>query len=139
MAFVRNWLHCVWGTKSKVAFLTSQNKVEIFSHIRENAKQKGIHIDMINGHQDHVHCIVSLNADQSVTKVMQLIKGESSFWINKNSIVKESFEWAHEYFAVSVSESQIDKVRDYIRNQEEHHQKKSWEEEYKEFLSIYKF
>jgi putative transposase len=139
MAFVRNWLHCVWGTKSKVAFLTSQNKVEIFSHIRENAKQKGIHIDMINGHQDHVHCIVSLNADQSVTKVMQLIKGESSFWINKNSIVKESFEWADEYFAVSVSESQIDKVRDYIRNQEEHHQKKSWEEEYKEFLSIYKF
>jgi putative transposase len=139
MAYVRNWLHCVWGTKNKIPFITAQNKSEIISHIRENAKQKGIYIDFINGHHEHIHCIVSLNADQTLVKVMQLIKGEASFWINKNFMAQGKFEWADEYFAVSVSESQIDKVREYVKNQEEHHRKKTWDEEYNEFMKNYKF
>jgi REP element-mobilizing transposase RayT len=139
MAYVRNWLHCVWGTKNRIPFITLQNKKEIIAHIRENAKDKGIYIDFINGYSEHIHCIISLNADQTLTKVMQLIKGESSFWINKHSIVQGKFEWADEYFAVSISESQIDKVREYIKNQEEHHSTKSWREEYDEFILKYKF
>jgi REP element-mobilizing transposase RayT len=139
MAYVRNWLHCVWGTKNRTSFITYQNKKEIIAHIRDNAKDKGIYIDFINGHSEHIHCIISLGADQALAKVMQLIKGESSFWINKFSMSKDKFEWADEYFAVSVSESQIDKVREYIKNQEEHHRKKTWEEEYKEFIRNYKF
>ena len=75
---------------------------------------------------------------------MQLIKGESSFWINRNDIIVptlggKKFEWQDEYFAVSVSESLIDKVRDYIKNQEKHHQKKSFTDEYKEFIEKYNF
>jgi REP element-mobilizing transposase RayT len=70
---------------------------------------------------------------------MQLIKGESSYWINKNRLTKEKFEWQNEYFAVSVSESMLDKVRDYIKNQEEHHRKKTFQEEYDEFISKYGF
>lgn len=70
---------------------------------------------------------------------MQLIKGESSFWINKNNLVQGKFEWADEYFAVSVGESQINVIREYIRKQEEHHQKKTWEEEYNEFMENYGF
>jgi len=70
---------------------------------------------------------------------MQLIKGESSFWINKNKVTKHYFEWADEYFAVSVSESHINRVREYIKNQEEHHRKKTWEEEYNEFIEKYGF
>ncbi|MBA7518987.1 hypothetical protein ES705_11061 [subsurface metagenome] len=137
MAYVRNWLHCVWGTKKRVPFITSDNKIKIISHIRENAKNKSIYIDFINAHIEHVHCIISLSADQSIAKVMQLIKGESSFWINKNSITKGRFEWADEYYAASISESQIHKVRDYIKNQEEHHRIRTWEEEYSEFLQEY--
>jgi REP element-mobilizing transposase RayT len=68
-----------------------------------------------------------------------LIKGESSFWINKNKLTIEKFEWQDEYFAVSVSESMLDKVRDYIKNQEEHHRKKTFQEEYDEFISKYGF
>jgi REP element-mobilizing transposase RayT len=139
MSYVRNWLHCVWGTKNKLPFITSQNKIEIIAHIRENAKSKGIYIDFINGHREHIHCIISLSADQALTKVMQLIKGESSFWINKHSISQGKFEWADEYFAVSISESQVDSVREYIKNQEENHRKKTWEQEYNEFLQKYKF
>jgi REP element-mobilizing transposase RayT len=139
MAYVRNWLHCVWGTKNRIPFITAQNKKEIIAHIRDNAKAKGIYIDFINGHSEHIHCIISLEADQSLTKVMQLIKGESSFWINKFSMTQGKFGWADEYFAVSISESKLDKVREYIKNQEEHHRKKTWEEEYNEFIRNYKF
>jgi REP element-mobilizing transposase RayT len=70
---------------------------------------------------------------------MQFIKGESSFWINKNDVTKTKFEWSDEYFAVSISETHINKVRDYIKNQEEHHRKKTWKEEYEEFMNKYGF
>jgi len=65
---------------------------------------------------------------------MQLIKGESSFWINKNKLVKTRFEWQDEYFAVSVSESLVTGVRKYIANQEEHHQRKSFDDEFEGFM-----
>ncbi len=139
MSFVKIWLHCVWGTKNRTAFLSQSNKKAIFNHIKENAKNKGIHIDFINGHKEHIHCTISLNADQTLSTVIQLIKGESSFWINKNKLVHGKFEWADEYFAVSVGESQINMVREYIKNQELHHKKKSWEDEYNEFIAKYGF
>ena len=134
MSYVRIWLHCVWGTKNRVPFLNNSNKQIILTHIKENAKSKGIYIDFINGHKEHIHCIVSLDAEQTLAKTMQLIKGESAFWINKNNYAQWNFEWADEYFAVSVSESQIDNVREYIKNQEIHHKRKSWEDEYNEFI-----
>ena len=68
--------------------------------------------------------------DQTKQKTVQLIKGESSFWINKNKLTQAKFEWQDEYFAVSVSESQLNKVREYIKNQEDHHRKKTYLEEY---------
>ena len=124
----------MWGTKNRIPFLNTENKKIILDHIKENAHLKGIYIDFINGHREHIHCIISLNAEQQLSKVIQLIKGESSHWINKNNFAKGKFEWADEYFSVSVSESQINVVREYIKNQEEHHRKKSWEEEYNEFI-----
>ncbi len=139
MSYVRIWLHCVWGTKNRVSFLNDSNKQIILTHIRENAKSKGIYIDFINGHKEHIHCIISLDAEQTLAKTIQLIKGESSFWINKNNYALGNFEWADEYFAVSVSESQIDNVREYIKNQEIHHKRKSWEDEYNEFIEKYGF
>lgn len=139
MSYVRIWIHCVWGTKRRIPFLNSINKESIINHIRENAKSKGIYIDFINGHKEHMHCTISLNADQTLAKTIQLIKGESSFWINKNKLTQGKFEWADEYFAVSVSESQINSVRDYIKNQEVHHSMKSWEDEYNEFDNKYGF
>jgi putative transposase len=65
-----------------------------------------------------------------------LIKGESAFWANKNNLLKTKFEWADEYYAASVSDSSVEKVRKYIYNQEEHHRKVSFEEEYKKIESL---
>lgn len=94
---------------------------------------------MINGYSDHCHCLISLGSDQNIEKIVQLLNGESSHWINKNKLTLGKFSWQDEYFAVSVSESMIESVRNYIKNQEKHHQKKSFGEEYKEFIERYNF
>ena len=86
-----------------------------------------------------MHCLVSLSSEQTIAKVVQLLKGESSYWINKNNLCKENFEWQDEYFAVSVSESGVNRVREYIKNQEAHHTKKTFQEEYDEFMEKYGF
>ncbi|HOE05285.1 MAG TPA: IS200/IS605 family transposase [Bacteroidales bacterium] len=140
MPFVKVYIHFVWSTKNRYPFLYSKElRARVWKHIRENAKEKGIFIDFINGYSDHCHCLVSFGVDQSIQKVMQLIKGESSYWINKNELINERFEWQDEYFAVSVSESIIDKVRKYIKNQEKHHSKKTFQDEYDEFIIKYGF
>lgn len=140
MPLVKVYIHFVWSTKNRHPFLSSNEiRLKVWNHIGENAKEKGIFIDFINGYSDHCHCLVSLGIDQTIQKVMQLIKGESSFWINKNRLTNEKFEWQDEYFAVSVSESMLNKVREYIKNQEEHHSKKTFQQEYDEFISKYGF
>mgnify|MGYP001546449492 FL=1 len=134
MGYTKIWIHLVWATKSREPFLSKDVRQKIFTHIRENAKEKDIYIDFINGHIDHVHVLISLGADQAISKIVQLIKGESSYWINKNKLVPQKFERQDDYFAVSVSESGVNKVREYIKHQEEHHQKKTFQQEYDEFM-----
>ena len=139
MGFVKIWVHVVWTTKNREFLLTRDIRWGIFNHIRENAKKKGIYVDYINGYVEHVHCLISLGCSQNMDKILMLLKGESSFWINKTKIFPGKFEWQDEYFAVSVSESAVNRVRDYIRNQENHHKRTSFNEEYREFISKYKF
>lgn len=139
MPFVKIWVHVVFGTKNREPFLVKETREKVIAHILENAKSKGIFIDCINGFIDHLHILISLGSEENIAKVVNLIKGEISYWINKNKITKTKFEWADEYFAVSVSESQVDVLRKYIRNQEEHHKKKSFSEEYEEFMKKYGF
>ena len=134
MPFVKVWLHFVWSTKNREPYLTDEIRLKVFQHIRENARAKSIHLDFINGYVDHIHCLISLGTDQTIEKIMHLIKGESSFWINKNQLCKTKFEWQDEYFVVSVSETNLESVRKYIANQQIHHQKKSFDEEFEDFL-----
>lgn len=134
MPLVKVWIHFVWSTKNREPLLTDEIRQQVFRHIRENAREKGIFIDFINGYVDHVHCLVSLGTGQTLEKIMQLIKGESSFWINKQRLCKTKFGWQDEYFAVSVGESVLESVRKYIANQEEHHRTKSFDDEFEEFL-----
>jgi putative transposase len=139
MSFVRIWVHLVFSTKNREPWLKEEIRYKVHQHIIQNCKDKEIFLQAINGYTEHLHCLISLGKDQSVSKVAQLIKGESSFWINKNNIVSEKFSWQDDYFAVSVSESQVNAVVNYIKNQEEHHSKKSFNEEVEEFISKYGF
>ena len=140
MPFIKIYIHLVFSTLNRKPFLNSKDlRIKVWKHIKENATEKGIYLDMVNGYSDHCHCLISLSSNQNIEKVVQLIKGESSFWINKNNLTDEKFNWQDEYFAVSVSESIIENVRNYIKNQEEHHKKKSFSEEYEEFIEKYNF
>lgn len=139
MSYVKVLIHAVWGTKNRAHLISTDNRPILLDHIRGNAKSKGIFIDTINSQPDHVHCLIGLNADMALSKALNLIKGESSFWMNKQKVINTHFEWADDYFAASVSESQLPKVRDYIRNQDEHHRKLTFQEEYNKFLNSYGF
>ena len=140
MPFIKVYIHFVWSTKNRVRTLnTPEIRQKVWQHIRENAIKKGIFIDFVNGHAEHCHCLISLGIDQTISKVMQLIKGESAFWFNKQGFMKQKLEWQDEYFAVSVSESQIETVRNYIKNQEAHHKHKTFQQEYDEFIVKYGF
>ena len=116
MPYVKVWMHIVWSTKNRLPFLTDSIRPTVFQHIRENAKKKDIFLDFINGYREHVHALISLGADQTIAQIVKLLKGESSHWINSNGLLRSKFAWQREYFCVSVSESMLDKTRNYIRN-----------------------
>lgn len=137
MSYVRVWIHAVWGTKNRKHFLTGEVRPRILNHTLENAREKEIHIDRLNGFTDHVHCLFGLNADTTIAKTLQLIKGESAHWVNGQKITPTRFEWAKEYYAVSVSESALERVRAYIDGQENHHRKMTFVREVEKFQEEY--
>ncbi|MBL7129393.1 MAG: IS200/IS605 family transposase [Ignavibacteria bacterium] len=139
MPYIKIWLHCVWNTKRRQPLLSKEIRQNIFNHIKDYSREKKIFIDIINGSLEHVHCLISLGSEQNISKVINLLKGESSHWINNHKLIRGKFEWQDDYFAVSISESVVDKVRKYIDNQEEHHRKISFKEEYDEFIKKYRF
>ncbi len=138
MSWIRIWVHLVFTTKYRTPFLqTKEIRTAVFKHIHENAKEKNIWLDCVNGHQEHAHCLISLGREQCIGKITQLIKGESSFWINDNRLLDRKFGWQDDYWAVSISESHLKKVRRYIHSQEEHHQSVSFDKEIDDFMKKY--
>lgn len=137
MPYVRIWFHLVFSTKNREKMIIRELRENLIEHIKSNVKTKGIWIDSINCTDDHGHVLISLGTEQSVSKVAMLIKGESSYWINKNKLTSTKFEWQDEYYAASLSESSLKNVREYILNQEDHHKKKSFSEEYTEVIKYF--
>lgn len=127
----------VFSTKNREPLLHREIRKTVFRHIKKNAEEKGIWLDCVNGYSDHAHCLVSLGRDQTISKVAQLIKGESSFWINKNSLSEGRFTWQDDYWALSVSESHLEEVRLYIHLQEKHHAQTTFAEEVNEVMKKY--
>jgi REP element-mobilizing transposase RayT len=78
MPYVKIWIHCVWGTKKRFPFLVTEKRKKIIDHIISNAKEKNICIDTLNGYTNHLHCLISLGATQTLADVLRLIKGEPS-------------------------------------------------------------
>ena len=139
MPYINVLIHAVWATKDRKPLMSKSNKDELCTHIRENAAKKGIHLLNVNGWKDHLHAFISLTTSQNVETVINLIKGESSHWANRNLEWPEKFGWQDEYFAVTVSQSDFDTINNYIDRQEEHHRGKTFAEEYEEFMKAYNF
>jgi REP element-mobilizing transposase RayT len=137
MPFVRIWVHLIWSTKNREKIIFKEFRQELLEHIKINSKKNEIWLDSVNCTNDHFHLLLSLNAEMPISKAVMLIKGESSHWINQNKYCNAKFQWQDEYIALSVSESIIERVRVYINNQELHHKKRSFSDEYSELLKRY--
>jgi len=137
MSYLKIWIHWVWTTNKRLPNLKDEIRNEVIYHILENARNKSIFIDHINGHQEHLHALISLGSTQTISDIMRSIKGESSFWINKHKLTKLKFEWQDDYYAVSLGMPQLENLRSYIRNQDQHHQKYKFEDELNSLIEEY--
>ncbi|MEO6454132.1 MAG: IS200/IS605 family transposase [Ginsengibacter sp.] len=137
MPYTKVMIHFIWATKNRQPIISASLKPLLLAHIKQNSKLKNIFIDTLNSVEDHIHLLISLGTEQTISKIAMLIKGESSFWVNKQKLINQKFEWQDEYIALSVSQSGIDKVRQYILNQEEHHKKQTFIQEYDTFIKLH--
>jgi putative transposase len=127
-------LHIVFAVKGRQSLIQPTFKNELYKYISgiiENHEHKLL---AINGMPDHIHILIGYRPSQSLPELLQDIKGDSSKWINSKDFVKGRFEWQSGYGAFSYSKSQLKDVINYIENQEKHHRKKTFHEEYVEML-----
>jgi putative transposase len=133
-SYSRCWLHLIWATLKRERILTCEAAAKVSRYLSEYAESKGIYLKINYVNDDHAHALIDLPIVYSIEEVAQLFKGSSSHWINENGLVAGKFAWARGYGAFSVSESNVEQVATYIANQEEHHRRKSFMEEYQNFI-----
>jgi len=133
-SYVSNFVHYIFSTKERFPFIDAELESRLWPYMGGIARENGMKAVTIGGTHDHVHTLLSLPATLSVAKAVQLIKGGSSKWIHDQLPKYRKFEWQDGYGAFSVSASQIKRVINYIDGQKEHHRKRTFEDEFVEFL-----
>lgn len=131
------WIHAVWATKKRMPLIHSAIENEVYQFLSEQLREQGCPVRIINGMPDHIHCLFLLNPRKSISEVIKQIKGSSSHFFNQNNFTTDKFAWQTGYAAFSVSESVLERVFQYIKNQKAHHQKKTFQEEQDRFLRLY--
>ena len=135
--FTQIYLHIVFAVQNRISLINTEWKDELYKYITgiiQNNKHKLI---AINGTANHIHIAIGYKSHQLIPDLLQDIKANSSKWINEKRFIKGKFNWQAGYGAFSFSHSQIDAVVKYINNQEQHHKKKTFKEEYIEMLKKY--
>jgi putative transposase len=127
-------IHAVFAVRNRDSFIKSTWKDDLYKYITGIIQNQGHKLLIINGMPDHLHVLFGMRPIQSLSDLMQDIKGSSSAWINKMNFSSAKFSWQEGYGAFSYSKSQLPGIIQYIDKQEEHHKKKTFIEEYKEFL-----
>ena len=131
--YIALYVHLIWTTKYREAVLSKNMRYRLFEHIRTESVKKAIDVRVINGVDDHVHCLIALKTTQSISVIVKFLKGESSHWINEEKLIDGPFAWQDGYGAISVSPQYVPKVTQYIFNQEQHHGNRGLDEELKRF------
>jgi putative transposase len=130
-------LQVVFAVKYRKAMIQENWKNEFFSVIGNLINETESKTFIVNGVEDHVHFLISIKPKNSLSKVIQSVKAKSSKWLNETEYLQSRFEWQDGFGAFSYSTGQVQKVYDYIKNQEAHHRKTSFLEEYQKMLNIY--
>jgi len=128
------YIQTVFAVKFRKASIAKSWRSELMGVIGNLINETGCKTIIVNGTHDHIHCFFGLKPDISVSDLMQGTKSKSSKWINENKPVDHKFEWQSGFGSFSYSRSHIDKVYQYILNQEKHHEKKIFREEYIQML-----
>jgi len=127
-------IQAVFTVSNRTCIIRKNWKEELHRYITGIIQKNGHKLLAINGMPDHVHILFGLRPRQSIADLMQLVKGESSEWINKKELVRGRFSWQEGYGAFSYSRSHLPAVIKYILNQEKHHRRKTFLEEYLQLL-----
>jgi REP element-mobilizing transposase RayT len=117
--------------------LNHQIRIALFDHLVERSEKLQIILEGMSIQLEHVHLLLALPLDKPIAQVAKGLKGESSNWINNKDFISGKFRWQRGYGAFSVSASQLSKVKRYIKNQNEHHVRKSFKEEYDDWARQY--
>lgn len=135
MSYVSSYLHCIFSTKERHPYLKPELRDRLWPFLGGIARQNKMKAIEIGGVEDHIHILLSLPSTMAISKAMQLLKGGSSKWVHETFPEQRLFAWQEEYGAFSVSVSQLDKTIEYIKGQETHHRKMTFQEE---FLALLK-
>lgn len=132
------YLQVVFAVKYREAVINKLWKTALLGVIGNLINETGCKAILVNGVEDHIHCLVGLKPAISISELMKTVKAKSSKYINDHRLTSHRFEWQVGYGVFSYSHSEIDNVYHYIANQEEHHKKQMFREEYLEFLDKFR-
>jgi REP element-mobilizing transposase RayT len=135
--YTQLYVQIIFAVKNRNALIKKDWQERLFSYIAAIIDSKGHKSIIVNGVADHVHILVSLNPSASISDLVRDLKNNSSKFVNENKLSPFKFNWQEGYGAFSYSRSQLNTVYNYILNQEEHHRKKTFKEEYIEFLKAF--
>ena len=130
-------MHAIFAVQNRHCLIANDWKDELYKYITGIIQNNDHKLLAINGMADHLHIFFGMRPKQSLSELMQMVKGDSSEWINKKGFYRHSFSWQEGFGAFSYSKSQAPNVIRYIQNQEEHHKKKTFREEYIDFLNAF--
>ena len=136
-SFTKLWIHVIWATKNRQELIDFSIEKKMYDFIWQELTELGCPVRIINGMPDHVHVLFLQNPQKTISDIVKQIKGSSSHFINREELILEKFAWQTGYAAFSVSESQLDIVYHYIKNQKKHHLKKNGQDEFDEFVKLH--
>lgn len=131
------YVHLVFSTKHRKPLITDLIKKELFSYLGGICKNLECNPIQVGGYQDHIHILCLLSKKIALMKLIEEVKSHSSKWIKTKGVAFENFYWQNGYGAFSVNPTELEIVKKYIVNQEEHHRKKTFQEEFLAFLKKY--
>ena len=135
--YTQIYIHVVFTVEHRGCIISEKWENELYKYFTGIIKNEGHKMLAVNGMPNHVHLFFNMNPTQSISKLVQKLKASSSKWINQKKFLQGKFNWQKGFGAFSYSISQIDHVIKYISNQKEHHKRKSFREEYLEFLKAF--
>jgi putative transposase len=128
-------IQIVFGVQNRQSLIKNSWKVELHKYITGIVQNKGHKMIILNSMPDHIHILIGLRPIESLSNLVKEIKSQSSKWINDNKLVYGRFTWQQGFGAFSYSKNEIKNVIKYIENQDLHHKKRSFVEEYIKFLN----